>query len=100
MCGAKRKRVELELVAHASARGFLAIAGKKAGRGAFFIKQQIGSSFYRLERRWHNLHRIIDRRRNRYFEHIEDEKTGKVVRHVDERLSDHIGRGSAKRRRR
>jgi hypothetical protein len=43
------------------------------------------------------LRRVVDRRNNRYFEEIEDPKTGEVVRRVDEPLSDHQGRGDARR---
>lgn len=49
------------------------------------------------QQRWHRLSRVIDRRGNRYTEHIEDAETGQVVRHVDEPLTKHTGRGSARK---
>lgn len=44
------------------------------------------------------LERIVDRARNWYREHISDRRTGEVVRHVEEKLSDRVGHGSANRR--
>ena len=45
------------------------------------------------------LHRIIDRRHNRYYEKVHDPESREVIREVDEPLTDHQGRGDAKRRR-
>ena len=42
-------------------------------------------------------HRVIDKTNDRYFEKIVDPDTGDVVRDVSEKLSDHQGRGHAKR---
>ena len=41
-----------------------------------------------------NLIQIVDRRRNKYFKHVEDPKTGDVIRHVEEPLTHHKDRGS------
>lgn len=41
-------------------------------------------------------HRIIDRRRDYYYERVVDHETGTDLRRVEERLSDHQGRGSAR----
>jgi len=48
------------------------------------------------EVRW--LRRVFDRRNGRYYELVVDPQ-GNVVREVDEPLSAHQGRGSARRRR-
>lgn len=40
--------------------------------------------------------REIDRDADTYRETIKDEKTGEVLRNVEEKLSEHFGRGSAK----
>ena len=42
----------------------------KDGRGKWFQKQTVGDSFFRLTGRWHRMSRLIDRRANRYIEHI------------------------------
>jgi hypothetical protein len=62
--------------------------------------QKVGDSFFAFTRRWHRLQRIIDRRANHYYEHIEDAETGEVVRHVEEPLSEHQNPGSARDKRR
>lgn len=42
--------------------------------------------------------RVVDRRRNRYFERVVDKITGEDLRLVDELLSEHRGRGNARPR--
>ena len=42
------------------------------------------------------IERIIDRQNDRYTETVIDEDTGETVRQIDEPLSQHMGRGSAK----
>jgi hypothetical protein len=56
----------------------------------------MGDDLWRKMSRWMKLERLIDRRHNRYYEHIEDPSSGAVIRHVDEPLADHKQRGSAK----
>ena len=56
------------------------------GRNAFFQRIQTGYEFFRKTGRWHLRDRLIDRRGNRYREHIEDAETGEVIRHKDEPL--------------
>jgi hypothetical protein len=75
------------------------LEGEAAERQALHV-QKLGASFFRLTGRWHLLHRVIDRRNNRYYERIEDEETGEVVRLVEEPLTEHQGRGDARRKRR
>ena len=48
---------------------------------------------------WMKIHRIIDRVKGWYYEHIVDPETGNVVRHCEEPLSKHQGHGSAKKSR-
>ena len=40
--------------------------------------------------------REFDKETDRYFEHVEEAETGKVIVHEEEPLSQHRGRGSAK----
>jgi len=53
-------------------------------------KRQANGSIVKYERK-------IDRVGNRYYEHVEDCKTGEVRHHCDEPLSDHTGHGSDKK---
>jgi hypothetical protein len=41
--------------------------------------------------------REFDKDADRYFEHVEEAETGKVIVHKEERLTKHQGHGSAKR---
>jgi hypothetical protein len=45
---------------------------------------------------WVNKERVIDRDEDFYKEKVTDLKTGKVLRDIEEPLSKHINRGSAK----
>jgi hypothetical protein len=40
---------------------------------------------------------LIDRGNDRYFEKVSDYETGELIHHDEEPLSEHIGRGSAKK---
>ncbi len=46
--------------------------------------------------KWVDKTRITDKDGNRYRELVVDQETGEVLRDVDEKLTDHIGHGSAK----
>src|ERR671914_91428 len=48
--------------------------------------------------RWVRVHRIVDRRRNFYYEKVHDPETREVLRDVEEPLTEHRGRGSARKR--
>lgn len=43
-----------------------------------------------------NKTRIFDKENNKYMEKVEDYRTGKILHKCEEKLSDHIGHGSAK----
>lgn len=77
------------LGAKVGASGHLLRRSRQPGRANFETQQVEGDSFYRATGRWHRLTRVIDRHQDRYYEHITDEETGIVMRHVDEPLSRH-----------
>jgi hypothetical protein len=56
-----------------------------------------GTDYFRRGQRLHRVDRTIDYANDCYDETITDEATGDVIRDCHERLSDHQGRGSAKR---
>jgi len=45
--------------------------------------------------RWSTLERIFDRIKDYYYEHIADKETGTVIKHREEKLSEHRGQGSS-----
>ena len=48
--------------------------------------------------RFVELHQLVDHETNRYVKEVVDTATGDVLRNVDEPLTEHQNRGSAKRR--
>jgi hypothetical protein len=69
----------------------------KPPRGGRWVSKGIEKySHYRATGEHHFIQRTIDRISNRYYERIINTETGEVVRCVDEPLTDHQGRGSAK----
>jgi hypothetical protein len=70
---------------------------RKPGQKRPPVEERKGDIFS-SDGRWLRIHRIIDRRRNRYYEKIHDHETREVLREVTEPLTEHRGRGDAKRR--
>ena len=60
------------------------------------FRSQANLGVFLKDREWHHISRSVDRENDQYIEHIVDE-AGNVVRNVNELLSDHQGRGDAKR---
>ena len=63
-----------------------------------FIEHKSGDSFFRKTAKWVTRVMRIDRRGDRYTEHVYDPKSGETIHHCDEPLSEHRGHGDAKRR--
>ncbi len=93
-CGSHDRHVEVSDTVTAHAK--VALVARRA-TGRWFAKIKAGDEFFQLTQRWHRLFRWIDRDANWYTEHITDVETGEVVRSVDEPLSEHRGRGSARK---
>ena len=79
--------------------GKVTIKSRHAGGGRPFAEQVHGSDLHRKDGRWVRLDRVIDRHNDRYTERVTDPATGEVIHECDEPLSDHQGRGAAKKRR-
>lgn len=95
-CGSTSRRFGIHLEGIVELKSQLGLKARSPGERKPFFEQRTGDDLFRKARRWMVLNRIIDRRRNRYFESVEDPETGAVLRHVDEKLTDHRGRGSAR----
>lgn len=72
------------------------LKGYRTGEKEFYIDERDGPSYFRMGNEWHHLIRIIDRENDIYVETIRELKSGKLIRHVQEKLSEHIGHGGAK----
>lgn len=70
--------------------------GEKKGRAD--KETRSGDDLYRDTGEWNKLYREIDRKNDRYVEHIEDQE-GNVKKHDEGLLSKHRGHGSAKHKR-
>jgi hypothetical protein len=69
--------------------------GARKGNKKFEREALIGNEFSSVGHMMRK-ERIIDRKNDRYTETVINEDTGEVVRQIDEPLSQHKGRGSAK----
>ncbi len=92
-CRSTSRRFAIQLESTVGLKSQLGLKARSPGEKKPFLEQKTGDDLFRKTRRWRVLNRIIDRRRNRYFERVEDPEAGAVLRHVEEKLTDHRGRG-------
>ena len=97
-CSSNRRMIDLKIFDTVGLHDSGKMKQKRPGFSGFMIYAKFGSSLFKKTNTWTNLTRIIDRLRNNYEELIIDIKTGKVIKHVKEKLTDHIGHGSAKKK--
>jgi Zn finger protein HypA/HybF involved in hydrogenase expression len=97
-CGSLGRHVSLTLEGKVALRSSLGLKAKSGGRGKPFMELKQGDNFSTSHGRWMRLLQIVDRRNNRYRKLVTDPETGAVVRDVDERLTEHTGRGDARRK--
>src|SRR5665213_128619 len=76
----------------------IGIKGKRDGKGKPFIEQKIGDDLHRDSGKWKNREMLVDHENDRYKEKIVDKETGQIDREVEEPLSQHRNRGSARLR--
>lgn len=93
-CGHTHFSIQLEerLEFHAS----LGFKAKRQGKGKPYLEGRTGDDLQIKTGKWMILERIIDRARNWYKELVTDPKTGNVMHHCEEPLSQHQGHGTAK----
>jgi hypothetical protein len=96
-CGSTGRKFGVGISAQMTVRGMLQYRGRRGGIGRPFVEGKVGSDFQRSTGRWVRLERAIDRARDWYRERISDPKTGEVIRHVEQPLSEHRGHGAARR---
>lgn len=99
-CGESQFHAEVSLRETITMRDSMAYKarGPRGGKQRAVLESgKVGSSLFRRTGRWHSLFRRIDHVNGTYDEIITDEQTGEVVREVHEPLSEHTGRGSARR---
>jgi len=97
-CGSLERHFALMLEGKVSVKSSLDLKAKGVGRGKPLMEVKEGDSLSISRGRWMRVLQIVDRRNNRYRKVVTDPETGEVLRDVDEPLTDHTGRGDARRK--
>ena len=79
-------------------QGALCIKSIPPEGGRWISKSESKHSHFKRDDEQHYIERVIDRGNNHYYERIINKETGEVVREVEEPLTEHQGRGSAKKK--
>ncbi len=96
-CGGADRLIESADTGTIESHDLIKLKKKRPGKKKPYEELKVGEDLHRDTGTWSKLDRRIDRENDRYQEHIENAE-GRVVRHVDEPLSEHQGHGSAKKR--
>jgi len=76
----------------------LGIKARHPGQRKPFKEVLVGDDLFRKFGKWMRKRRVIDREKDQYEELVVDPETGKTVNRCSEKLSNHKGHGSAKKR--
>ena len=95
-CGATARTFSAHAEDSITLREKVALKHKRPGHKKPIYESVSGDDLHRATDQWNHLTREIDREKNRYRERIVNPETGAVIRDVDEPLTDHVARGSAK----
>ena len=96
-CGSTNRKFNVHVQDSATTHEGLSLKGRHGLTGKPFVEVKTGDDLFRKTGEWRKLDRRIDREKDEYSEKIVDPQTGRTIREVHERLSDHRGHGSAKR---
>jgi len=100
-CGCTKQSSNLDFADEMAVGDLLAAkdyaAGKSRKKG-LRKESKDGASFSQDRQRFMQLHQLVDHENGRYVKVVQDPKTEEVIRDLDEPLSDHTFRGSAKDR--
>jgi hypothetical protein len=69
-----------------------------ANERKFFRETTTGDTFNWKNKIWYIINQVVDRKNNRYKKTLINSKTGEIVLDIEERLTDHIGHGEAKKK--
>ena len=96
-CGSKLRRLDIGVVDELPhGGGFTVVVGDVTNDRDSPWTLKYRKSHFKRDDETHHVYRYFDRLRDRYVEVVYDDKTRNVVHRVDEPLSKHQGRGSAK----
>ena len=97
-CGSQTRSFAVRIAESVTLREKRGMKLKRSGKGKPAFESVSGDDQYKKTGKWNKLDRVIDRENDRYKERIVDGDTGSTIRDVDEPLSEHQGRGAARRR--
>jgi N12 class adenine-specific DNA methylase len=97
-CGSRKRSFHISVVSGADTKAFVEIKAQRPGAKEPHLERFQGDDLYRKTEQWNYKERTIDRRGDSYEEKIINPRTGAVIRHAREQLTEHRDRGSAKPR--
>lgn len=98
-CGSTKRTISVSIVETVTLYKKTKIKHKRPDRKKSTIYEGIsGEDLHRDSGQWNHLEREIDRENYRYREIIVNPKSREIIRNVDEPLTKHVDRGSAKPR--
>jgi Zn finger protein HypA/HybF involved in hydrogenase expression len=99
-CRSRSRTVGIALAGTVTPRTTVAAKGKSPSRPKPFMEQKAGDSYSSARGKWMRVLQVVDRRNNRYRKLVTDPETGEVLRDVDKPLTEHVGRGDARKKNR
>lgn len=98
-CGSEARLYAMELGEEIALHDRLKLKARHGQPGEIrpFLEVQIGDDLFRDTGEWNRREKIEDRENDRYMEHIVNPRTGEVIHHCEEPLSEHHGDGSDRR---
>ena len=97
-CGSKARHFEVVISETVEVHEKLGLKARHGKSGKPFLESVSGDDLHRKSGKWMSLERVIDRENDKYKEIVTDPKTGEIIHHCEEPLSQHQGHGSAKKR--
>ncbi len=97
-CGSKARHFEVVISETIEVHEKLGVKARHGVKGKPFLESVSGDDLHRKSGKWMTLERVIDRENDKYKETGTDSKTGEVVHHCEEPLSQHQGHGSDKKK--
>ncbi len=98
VCGSSARKLSLQIADKIGLSDETKGIGYAESRSKWFVKFHEKRELYRKTGRWHRIRRAFNKRTDQYDEVIRDDLTGELVRECSEPLSEHRGRGTARKR--
>lgn len=95
-CGSTARTFSAHVHESLKLREKIGLKHKRPGNKKPIYESVSGEDLHRATGQWNQLTREINRENNRYREVIVNPQTGEVIRNIDEPLTSHTSRGSAK----